>query len=227
MAALALEPIQGEGCIVPPETFFKHLRKLTDEHDILLLADEVLTGIGRTGRWFALDNWDVIPDIICVDGSLSSGLPLGATVARADVMDWEPGSHISALGGNPLACASALAVLEVIREEHLLENAMKQGRYVLRRLQEFVEKYPILGEARGKGLLIGLEVVEDKETKAPNPEGARQIALKSWRRGVLCQTSGMSTISFCPPLTISQPLIDAGLEVVEAAIHEVAIESQS
>ena len=224
VAALALEPIQGEGCIVPPEAFFKRLQKLTEKHGILLLADEVLTGIGRAGRWFALDSWGVIPDILCVDGSLSSGIPLGVTAARADVIDWEPGSHVSTLGGNPLACASALAVLEVIREEHLLENATKQGRYMLRRLEELVEKYPILGQARGKGLLIGLEVVKNKETKEPNPEGARQIALKSWRRGVLCQTVGVSTVRFCPPLTISQQLIDAGLEVVETAIHEVATE---
>jgi 4-aminobutyrate aminotransferase len=147
------------------------------------------------------------------------------TAAKTDVMDWEPDSHISTLGGNPLACASALEVLEVIREEHLLENATKQGRYMLRRLEELVEKYPILGEVRGKGLLIGLEVVKDRETKEPNPEGAMQIALKSWRRGVLCQTVGVSTVRFCPPLSISQQLIDAGLEVVETAIHEVAIES--
>jgi 4-aminobutyrate aminotransferase len=224
VAALALEPIQGEGCIVPPEAFFKRLARLVEENGILLLVDEALTGIGRSGRWFASDNWGMMPDILCVDGSLSSGLPLGVTVARADVMDWEPGSHVSTLGGNPLACVSALAVLEVIREEHLLENATKQGRYMLRRLEELVEKYPILGEARGKGLLIGLEVVKDKETKEPNPEGARQIALKSWRRGVLCQTIGRSTVRFCPSLTISQQLIDSGLEVVETAVHEVATE---
>jgi len=224
VAALALEPILSEGCVIPPEAFFKRLRRLTEEHGILLLADEVLTGIGRTGRWFALDNWGVVPDILCVDGSLSSGLPLGVTAARADVMDWEPSSHASTLGGNPLASSSALAVLDVIREEHLLENATRQGRHMLRRLQELVGKYPILGEARGKGLLIGLEVVKDAQTGEPNPEGARQIALKGWRRGVLCQTVGASTIRFCPPLTISQPLIDAALEVVEAAIHEVAVE---
>jgi len=224
VAALALEPVQGEGCIVPPEVFFKRLQRLIRDYGILLLADEALTGIGRTGRWFALDNWEVAPDILCIDGSLSSGIPLGVTAAHTDVMDWEPGSHVSTLGGNPLACAAALAVLDIIREEHLLENATKQGRYLIRRLQESVEKYSIIGEARGRGLLIGLEIVKDKESKEPYPEGARQIVLKSWRRGVLCQTVGQSTVRFCPPLTISQQLIDAGLEVMEAAIHEVATE---
>jgi 4-aminobutyrate aminotransferase len=222
IAALALEPIQSEGCIIPPEVFFKRLQKLTKEHDILILSDEVLTGIGRTGRWFGLDNWGVVPDIICFSGSISSGIPLGVTAARDELMDWEPGSHASSLGGNPLACAAALAVLEIVRVEHLLENATRQGRYMLRRLQEFVDKYPILGEARGRGLLLGLEIIKEKETKEPNLEDARQIALKSWRRGVLCQVIGPSTLRFCPPLNISEPLIDAGLGVIETAVREVA-----
>ncbi|MCJ7631448.1 aminotransferase class III-fold pyridoxal phosphate-dependent enzyme [Candidatus Bathyarchaeota archaeon] len=222
VAALVLEPIQGEGCIIPPESFFKRLHKLIKQEKILLIADEMLTGIGRTGRWFGIDNWGLIPEILCINGSLASGLPLGVTAARADLMDWEPDSHASTMGGNPLACAAAIAVLEIIRSEHLLENATNQGRYMLRRLQEFVGNYPILGEARGKGLLIGLEIVKNKDSSiCSDPESARQIILKCWRRGVLCQSVGESTIRFCPPLSISQSLIDSGLEVLEKAIHEV------
>jgi 4-aminobutyrate aminotransferase len=137
-------------------------------------------------------------------------------------MDWDPGSHASTLGGNPLACAAALAGLDVIREEHLLENAVKQGRYMLRRLQELTDKYQFLGDARGKGLLIGLEVVKSQETREPDVEAAREMALKCWKRGLLLRRVGASTIRFCPPLTISQDLVDAGMEVLEAAIHEAA-----
>jgi 4-aminobutyrate aminotransferase len=222
VAALTLEPIQANGCIVPPDSFYTRLRRLTKEHELLLLADEAFTGVGRTGRWLGLDNWEISPDIICVSGSLSSGIPLGVTGARSQVMDWDPGSHASTLGGNPLACAAALAGLDVIREEHLLENAVKQGRYMLRRLQELTDKYQFLGDARGKGLLIGLEVMKSQETREPDVEAAREMALKCWKRGLLLRRVGASTIRFCPPLTISQDLVDAGMEVLEAVIHEAA-----
>jgi len=220
VAAIALEPIQGEGCIVPPETFFKRLEKMVRELGILLIADETMTGIGRTGRWFGLDNWEITPDITCMSGSLSSGLPLGVTVAKKDIMDWEPDSHDCTLGGNPLACASALAVLDVVRSEHLLENAVTQGRYLLQRLKEMTEKYPLLGEVRGKGLLIGLEVVKD--TKEPDHVAAKDIVTRSWQRGILTQLVGQSTIRLSPPLSISQPLIDSALEILEGVFHETS-----
>lgn len=223
VAALAIEPIQGEGCIIPPQNFFKRLGKLIREYDLLLIDDEVLTGLGRTGRWFAIENWEITPDIICLGGSLSSGLPIGVTVAKKDVMDWEPDSHASTLGGNPVSCAAASATIEVIYEEHLLENAVKQGAYLLRCLQELAVKYPILGDVRGKGLLLGVEIVRDPKTREPYTEGARQIALKSLRRGVLLQVLGASTMRLCPPLNISQNLIDASLNVLETAISEVSI----
>jgi 4-aminobutyrate aminotransferase len=221
VAAIALEPIQGEGCVVPPEAFFKRLEKMVRELGILLIADETITGIGRTGRWFGLDNWEITPDITCMNGSLSSGLPLGVTVAKKDIMDWEPDSHDCTLGGNPLACASALAVLDIVRTEHLLENAITQGRYLLQRLKEMTEKYPLLGEVRGKGLLIGLEVVKDK--KEPDYVAAKDIVTRSWQRGILTKLVGRSTIRLSPPLSISQPLIDSALEILEGAIHETSI----
>ena len=155
-----------------------------------------------------------------MNGSLSSGLPLGVTVARKDIMDWEPDSHDCTLGGNPLACASALAVLDVVRSEHLLENAVTQGRYLLQRLKEMTEKYPLLGEVRGKGLLVGLEVVKD--TKEPDHMTARDIVTRSWQRGILTQLVGQSTIRLSPPLSISQPLIDSALEILEGVFHETS-----
>lgn len=222
VAALVIEPIQGEGCIVPPEGFFERLVKITKEHDFLLIDDEVLTGLGRTGRWFAIENWDIAPDILCVGGSLSSGIPIGATVTKADVMDWEPDSHASTTGGNPLACMAALATVEIIYKEHLMENAAKQGSYLLRRLSEFAAKHPIIGDIRGRGLIIGMEIVKDSSTKEPYPTGGEQVILKSWRHGVLLQMVGTSTVRLCPPLSISQDLIDASLEVLGTAISEVA-----
>jgi 4-aminobutyrate aminotransferase len=222
VAAIALEPIQGEGCVVPPEAFFKRLQKLVRELGILLIADETLTGIGRTGRWLGLDNWEVTPDITCINGSLSSGLPLGVTVAQENVMDWEPDSHDCTLGGNPLACASALAVLDVIRSEHLLENAVTQGRYLLQRLREIAGKYPSIGEVRGKGLLIGLEIVKD--TKESNHAVAKDIVTRSWQRGILTQLVGESTVRLSPPLSISQPLIYSALEILEGVFHETSIQ---
>lgn len=188
------------------------------------MDDEVQTSLGRTGRWFAIENWDVSPDILCLGGSLSSGLPLGATVATREVMDWEPDSHTSTLGGNPIACAAALAVLDVIRSEHLLENAARQGNYVLKRLQELTGKYPIIGDVRGKGLLVGFEVVKDVKTREPGIVEARKIVKKSFRRGVLSVLCGSSVVQITPPLNITRELLDSGLEVMESAISEVTAE---
>jgi len=225
VAAIVFEPIQGRaGCIVPPPEYFKRLKKLADRHGLLLIDDEVQTSLGRIGRWFAVEDWDVSPDILCIGGSLSSGLPLGATVAERGVMDWEPDSHTSTLGGNPVACATALAVLDVVRSEHLLENSTRQGRYVLQRLRELAEKYPIIGDVRGKGLMIGFEVVKDLKTREPGIIEAREMVRKSFRRGVLSAICGSSVVQINPPLSITRELLDRGLEVMESAISEVAAE---
>ena len=171
VAAILFEPIQGEGgYIVPPPEFFQKLKQIAHDYGLLLIDDEVQSGLGRTGKWFAIEHWGVEPDIVCCAKALASGLPIGATVAKADVMDWTGGSHASTFGGNPVACAAALAVLEVIREEHLLDNANKQGDHAMKRLSKFSETNSIVGEVRGKGLMIGLELVEDKENKKARPE---------------------------------------------------------
>lgn len=225
VAAIVFEPIQGEGgYVVPPPEYFPRLKKLADKNGLLTVADEVQSGIGRTGKWYAIEHWNVEPDIICSAKALASGLPIGAAIARGRVMDWTAGSHASTFGGNPLSCAAALAVIDTIREEKLLDNANKQGRYMLKRLCEFAEKNQIVGDVRGKGLMIGVELVEDKESKKPASEKARDVMVRSWKRGVAIVTCGASTLRIAPSLTIQRELADAALDIVEDVVNEVARE---
>ncbi|MGB9959328.1 MAG: acetyl ornithine aminotransferase family protein [Candidatus Bathyarchaeales archaeon] len=222
VAAILFEPIQGEGgYIVPPPEYFQRLKKLADKYGLLLIDDEVQSGMGRTGKWFAIEHWDIEPDIVCVAKALASGLPLGATVAKAKIMDWTGGSHASTFGGNPLSCAAAIAVIEVIKEERLLENATKQGTHIFKRLEELKEESNIVGDVRGKGLMIGLEIVANKEDKKPAPEKANEIILRSWRRGVAVITCGVSTIRIAPPLNITRELVDSALEIIADVVKEV------
>jgi len=222
VAGILFEPIQGEGGYIdaPPE-YFQRLKKLADKYGLLLIDDEVQAGMGRTGKWFAIEHWKVEPDIICIAKAIASGMPLGATVARTRLMDWEGGSHATTFGGNPLSCAAALAVINVIKEERLLENATKQGNHVLKRLEELKEESEILGDVRGKGLMIGAEIVTDKRTKKPGGEEAKEIMLRCWKRGVAIITSGASSLRVAPPLNITTELIDAGLDIFEDVIREV------
>jgi 4-aminobutyrate aminotransferase len=226
VAAMLFEPIQGEGgYVVPPPEYFQRLKKLADKYGLLIIDDEVQSGIGRTGKWFAIEHWNVEPDIICSAKALASGLPIGAAVAKAKIMDWTEGSHASTFGGNPLSCAAAAAVLEVIKEEKLLENANKQGAYALKRLGELKERSEIVGDVRGKGLMIGVELVEDKESKKPAAQKAAQVIIRSWKRGVAIVTCGASTIRIVPPLTIQREMLDTALDIVEDTIEEVAKEA--
>jgi 4-aminobutyrate aminotransferase len=222
VAGIVFEPIQGEGgYIVPPPEYFQRLKKLADKYGLLLIADEVQSGIGRTGKWFAIEHWKIEPDITCIAKALASGLPLSAAVARARLMDWEPGSHASTFGGNPLACAAAQVVIDVIKEEKLLENAEKQGGYILKWLEDLKQEREIVGDVRGKGLMIGAEFVEDKETKKPGLDQVKEVMLRCWRRGVATVTCGVSTLRLVPPLTITRELVDISLEIIEDVIKEV------
>ena len=222
VAAILFEPIQGEGgYVVPPEGFFQRLKRLADKYGILLIDDEVQAGMGRTGRWFAIEHWEVEPDIICMAKALASGLPLGAIIARARIMDWEGGSHASTFGGNPLACVAAAAAIDTIKEENLLENAARQGNYILKRLNELKERSKIVGDVRGKGLMIGVEIVEDKDSKKAAPDLAKEIMMRSWKRGVAIITCGVSTLRIAPPLIITRELVDAAMEIIEDVISEV------
>ena len=222
VAAFIIEPIQGEGgYVVPPPGYFQRLKKLADKYDLLMIDDEIQAGMGRTGHWFAIEHWGVEPDIVCIAKAIASGLPLGATVSRASIMDWVGGSHASTFGGNPLACVASSAVIDVIKEENLLENATKQGNYIMKWLKNLKEERKIVGDVRGKGLMIGAELVEDKETKKPAPEKAKEIMMRCWRRGVAIITCGASSVRIVPPLNITRELVDSALEIVEDVVKEV------
>ncbi|MFI5450190.1 MAG: acetyl ornithine aminotransferase family protein [Candidatus Bathyarchaeia archaeon] len=222
-AAMFVEPIQGEsGYVVPPDDYFQRLKKILDKYDILLADDEIQSGMGRTGRWFALEHWGVTPDILTTAKALASGLPIGAAVAKQELMDWEGGSHANTFGGNPVACAAALQVIGIIKDEKLMENATHQGTYLMKRLKEMQQQYPIMGDVRGKGLMVGVEFVKDPETKEPAAQEVEDITNKCFKRGLAIITAGKSSMRFAPPLIITRDIIDEGLEIFEGAVKEVA-----
>ncbi len=222
VAAIVVEPIQGEGgYVVPPPEYFQRIKKLADKYGFLLIDDEVQSGMGRTGKWFAIEHWGVEPDIITTSKALASGLPLGATIAKSKIMDWVAGSHASTFGGNPVSCVAAAAVIDIIKEERLLENATKQGAYIMKRLTELMGRSEIIGDVRGKGLMIGMEIVEDKESKKPAPQKVSEIMIRSWKRGVNVITCGASTMRIAPPLIITRDLVDASLDIIEDVLKDV------
>jgi len=228
VAAIVFEPIQGEGgYVVPPPEFFPRLRKLCDQYDILMVDDEVQAGMGRTGEWCAINHWDTVPDIVCFAKALASGFPLGATVARSELMDWVGGSHASTFGGNPVSCRAALETISIIEEERLLDKAKKDGAYITKRFKELSEKSAIIGDVRGKGLMIGVEIVEDKKSRKPGVKLAREVMLRAWKRGIAVITCGICTLRIAPPLNIPRELLDKGLEILEQVIMEVDRERNS
>lgn len=222
-AAMFIEAVQGEGgYIVPPDDYFQRLKKILDKYDILIVDDEIQSGMGRTGKWFAIEHWGITPDIITVAKALASGVPLGAMISKDELMDWEAGSHANTFGGNPIACVAGLQVIDIIKEEKLLENANRQGTYLIKRLKEMQQKYPIIGDVRGKGLMVGVEFVKDPETKEPAAQETMDIMNKCFKRGLAIITAGKSTMRFAPPLIITHEIIDEGLEIFEGAVKEVA-----
>jgi 4-aminobutyrate aminotransferase len=222
VAGILIEPIQGEGgYIVPPDSFLPGLRALCNRHGILLIADEVQTGIGRTGKMFAVEHWGVQPDIITSAKGLGSGMPIGAVIARKSLMEqWTPGAHGNTYGGNPLCCAAALATLDLVENEYLA-NAAKMGSYLLERMLPWERRYPVVGQIRGKGLMIGLEFVEDRETKTPAKKFAAEVIHEAFRNGLLLLSCGVSTIRLMPPLMVSRDLADEALEILERSIQAV------
>jgi 4-aminobutyrate aminotransferase len=222
VAAFFIEPIQGEGgYVVPPEDYFKELFDRFGKYGMLFVDDEVQSGNGRTGKWFAIEHFGVVPDMITTAKALSAGLPIGALISRADLMTWQPGSHASTFGGNPVSAAAALATISFIEENKLMDNATKLGEYMMRIFNEWKEKYEIVGDVRGKGLMIGIEIVKDKTKKEFGAEEASKIIDIAWKNGVLLITCGRSTLRVAPPLTITKSLIDEALGVMESAISEV------
>ena len=227
VAAFFIEPIQGEGgYVVPPEDYYKELFKRFGKYGMLFVDDEVQSGIGRTGKWFAIEHFGVVPDMIAVAKALCGGLPIGALIARSDLMTWGPGSHASTFGGNPVSAAAGLATLSYIKEHNLLENARKQGEYMIKIFNEWKDKYEIIGDVRGKGLMIGVEIVKDKKSKEYGGAEARKITEIAWKSGVLLITSGKSTLRIVPPLTISRKLVDEALVVIERAVRQVNQETK-
>ncbi len=222
VAALFYEPIQGEGgYVVPPDDYFQRVKKLMDKYGILMVADEVQSGMGRTGKWFATEHFGVNPDILCTSKAVASGLPLGVTVSKAELMDWEKGSHASTFGGNPVCCAAANAVIEVIKEEDLLAEAGRKGSRVMKRFKGLQEGCELIGDVRGKGLMIGIELVKDRKTKEPAKEETEKVMMESWRKGVAVITSGYSTIRIAPPLNIPDELLEKGLDIIEESLRAV------
>src|SRR5580704_8067229 len=217
-AAIALEPVQGEGgYIVPPQKFFDELARVAKQHGILLIFDEVLSGMGRTGKMWAAEHFDAVPDIFAVAKGIASGMPLGATVARRELMTWPPGAHASTFGGNPVACAAALATIALLEEE-LVENAARMGAYLMDRIRDWPSRFACVGQVRGLGLMIGIEFIRERETREPAPQLRDAIEDMAFHRGLLVLGAGDSTIRLCPPLVVNRDQCDFAVVTLEECI---------
>ncbi len=222
VAAIFVEPIQGEGgYVVAPTVFMQELRRICDKHGILLVADEVQSGIGRTGKWWAIEHTGVQPDIVCMAKGIASGMPLGVTMTRADIMDWVPGSHASTFGGNPICIAAALATLDVIERESLMQNSAEVGNHILKRAADWPKKHKLVGDVRGRGLMIGIEIVKDKQTKEYGAAERDRIVELAFEKGVLFLGCGPSTIRIAPPLVVTKDEADLAMDVLEQCINVV------
>ena len=219
VAGIIVEPIQGEGGYIVPSTgFFPALRNLCDRYGILLIADEVQSGMGRTGKWWAIEHFGVEPDIVCAAKGIASGIPLGAVIAKKDIMSWPRGAHGNTYGGNPIACAASLATIDLIEEKYL-DNARDTGEYLLDALAEIQARHPeTIGETRGVGLMVGAEFVKDQASKAPNERLRDKVIHETFRRGLLMLGCGKSVIRFAPPLSVSRAEIDEGLNIFEESL---------
>jgi 4-aminobutyrate aminotransferase len=221
VAAIFVEPIQGEGgYIVPPPEFHRKLYELAKEFGILFVDDEVQSGMGRTGKMMAIEHWGVVPDITALAKGIASGMPLGATVSQSEVMDWVPGSHASTFGGNPISCRAALATIELL-EKGLIENAARVGAYTLEKLRDLQKRFHLIGDVRGKGLMIGIELVKDRQTKEKAIEERSKIIRACFEKGLLILGAGENVIRFSPPLIITRKQADTALTIFEEVLKKV------
>src|SRR6266404_7722862 len=222
VAAILVEPIQGEGgYLVPPDGFLAGLRELCDRHGILLIFDEVQSGVGRTGKMFACQHWDVAPDIMTLAKGLGSGMPIGMMVAKRTIMQkWSRGAHGNTFGGNPLCCAAALATLDLVEREYRA-NAAKVGDYFMRKLQGLAGTYGVVGEIRGKGLMIGMELVTDTAAKTPAKELCDALITRAYHNGLILLSCGLSTVRFMPPLMIGESDVDEAVELLDRSLKDV------
>jgi 4-aminobutyrate aminotransferase len=221
VAAVVVEPIQGEGgYVVPPAAFLQGLRELTTRHGMLLVVDEVQSGMGRTGKMFASEHFGLKGDVVNIAKGIASGLPLGVTCARADVMTWPPGSHASTFGGNPVSCAAASATIALLKSE-LVANAAAVGSHLMNGLRELADKHPIIGDVRGKGLMIGIELVRDRATKERAVDERNALLQAMFRRGVLALGAGRNALRLAPPLVLTKAQADGVLEVMDESLLEI------
>ena len=221
VAAIVVEPIQGEGgYVVPPNVFHERLRELTSRHGMLLVVDEVQSGMGRTGKWFAIEHTGVQPDVVATAKGIASGLPLGVIIARSELMSWPPGAHASTFGGNPVACAAAMATIRLIRER-LMQNAADVGAHLFAALQMLMEKHALIGDVRGRGLMIGVELVRDRQTKERATSERDRVVRECFNRGLLVLGAGRNALRFSPPLVLTKDQADTAVRFLDEALTAV------
>jgi len=221
VAAIFIEPIQGEGgYVVAPDNFLRELRAICDRHGILLVSDEVQSGAGRTGKWWAIEHSGVEPDIVCMAKGIASGMPLGICMTRAEIMDWVPGSHASTFGGNPVSIAAALATIDILQREGIA-NAAHVGEKMLDRLHGWKQTHPLVGDVRGRGLMIGIELVKDKATREPAPELRNRVETLAFERGLMILGCGETSLRLCPPLLVLEEEATVALDILEDALTQV------
>ena len=221
VAAIVVEPIQGEGgYIVAPDEFLQRLRELTRQHGILLVADEVQSGMGRSGKMFAIEFTGVEPDVMAIAKGIASGLPLGVAVARAGLMAWPPGAHASTFGGNPVSCAAALATIALLKDQ-LVANAAEVGAHLMAGLKDLAGKHPLIGDVRGRGLMIGVELVRDRQTKERASTERDALVNAAFNRGLLVLGAGKNSVRFSPPLVLTRAEADTAIRIFHEALTEV------
>jgi 4-aminobutyrate aminotransferase len=221
VAGIFIEPIQGEGGYLPaPAEFLQGLQRICRKHGILLVADEVQSGMGRTGKWWASDHAGIEPDIICTAKGIASGMPLSAIIARASVMNWTPGAHASTFGGNPVCIAASLATIGLL-ERSYISNAAQMGEFIKRLTADWTTRHKIVGEVRGKGLMIGIEIVRDQKTKERAPDLRNRLVQMAFHKGLLILGSGDTTLRFCPPLLIDEQQAEFAVRTVDACLTEI------
>ncbi len=224
VAAILFEPIQGDaGIIVPPDSFLPRLQDICKKHGILFIDEEVQTGFARTGKMFAVEHWNLSPDVILLAKAIASGMPLSAVVAKADLMKWEAPLNFFTTQANPLSCVASLATIEVIQEERLAQRAEKLGRKVMEHFNSLKKEHKLIGDVRGKGLLIGIDLVKDRESKEPDRKAALKICWRSWENGLVLATLGRfgNVLRIAPPLTIREEELEKALEIIDNAISDV------
>jgi len=221
VAAIVVEPVQGEGgYIVPPPAFLEELRRVAHRHGMLLIFDEVQSGMGRTGKMWASQHSGVVPDIFTIAKGIASGMPISATVANAEIMNWPPGAHASTFGGNPVSTAAALTTIELLEQE-LVDNAARVGSYMMDRMKSWPARFPLVGDVRGAGLMLGIELVRDQITKQRAPEERDRIVDMAFERGLLILGAGENTLRLSPPLVITKDQADFAMDTLEGCLRDV------